>query len=60
MRKIIQIATATLAPGTNDGHRKAEEEFVVTALCDDGTVWSIQPDRIDGGWEQLPVMPQDR
>lgn len=59
MRKIVQVATITLSPNTNDQARATEDEFVVTALCDDGTVWNIQPDRFDAQWQQLPGMPQD-
>jgi hypothetical protein len=59
MRKIIQLATTALPPRILDGIRHTDDEFVVTALCDDGTAWYIQPDHVDANWQPLPPIPRD-
>ena len=57
MRKVIQITSSGI---TGDG-RSHGENYIVTALCDDGTIWergwSINNN--DGEWYKLPPIPQD-
>lgn len=50
-RKIQQIAALTF--GT-----KSEQQLITVALCNDGSVWSIRPDKLNPYWEQLPDIPQ--
>lgn len=50
-RKIIQIASEYLG-------EKYVEPSTVLALCNDGTVWSLNEDR--KGWGKLPDIPQDK
>ena len=59
MRKIVQIAVSTRAPEVDaEGSRDKAQEVVVTALCDDGTAWLIQPDEHEARWQRLPEIPQ--
>lgn len=48
MRKIIQVSTTV----------GIKEMPTMTALCDDGTVWTLIPAR-QVGWEKLVDIPQD-
>lgn len=48
MRKIISICTTV----------GLKEMPTITALCDDGTVWTLIPAR-QVGWEKLTPIPQD-
>lgn len=50
-RKIIQIATA----GVNNT-RRTQCDYIIIALCDDGTVWQYQPYTQE--WEQTIAIPQ--
>ena len=58
-RTIVQIAVAMQSPqmGT-EGVRDEENELRVVALCDDGSVWQIQPDERTPRWFKLPEIPQ--
>ena len=47
-RKIIQISTTV----------GLKEMPTISALCDDGTVWTLIPAR-QVGWEKLTPIPQD-
>jgi hypothetical protein len=49
MRKPIQIHTQ---------YYNAENLFITTALCDDGTMW--QKTYYSKGWTQLPSIPQPK
>ncbi len=53
-RKIIQIAIAA-TPETRDG----SEARVLYALCDDGTVWSIDRFEAQRTWRLVEPIPQD-
>lgn len=48
MRKIIQICTTV----------GLKEMPTISALCDDGSVWTLIPAR-QVGWERLTPIPQD-
>ena len=48
MRKIIQISTTV----------GLKEMPTISALCDDGTVWTMIPAR-QVGWERFTPIPQD-
>jgi hypothetical protein len=48
-RKPIQIAAI---PATDEGSE------LLFALCDDGSIWSIQPDQLrPDTWKRLPDIP---
>lgn len=54
-RKVIQFNVDTI-PETE--YTKWNRIF--TALCDDGSMWmSIISERVTGGWERLPDIPQE-
>ena len=48
MRKVISIV---VTPRHKDDHK------VVTALCDDGTIWVIGT--MSSEWTQMPPIPQE-
>lgn len=48
MRKIIQISTTVVM----------RDMPTISALCDDGTVWTMIPER-QVGWEKITPIPQD-
>lgn len=55
-RKIEQINTINqIVPGLED---TTENQLVVVARCNDGTVWMTYPDASRPYWRQLPDMPQ--
>lgn len=59
MPKIVQVAVAAQGPEKfEDGTRDKSQEVVVTALCEDGSVWMIRPDQHMARWERLPQIPQ--
>lgn len=63
-RKIVEISTAAIQPQfTDSGLRLASKGFVVTARCDDASVWVLSYDSGDSEiseaeWKRLPSLPQ--
>lgn len=56
MRQIIQIAV-----DSQPGSESWDAWVVTTALCDDGTVWELEFNRISKKreWTKLPDIPQE-
>ncbi|MCY6396679.1 MULTISPECIES: hypothetical protein [Actinobacillus] len=50
-RKIIQICESTMVSGSMG------DQFNISALCDDGTVWYLNDVR--KGWFKYPDIPQE-
>lgn len=56
-RKIIQISTSTVS---NSGYLRGEVVTVITALCEDGTVWwRIKGDGEPSRWSLVDPIPDD-
>jgi hypothetical protein len=59
-RKVVQIAVTSRVPFEFDESRQTDQEVTLTALCDDGSIWSIRPDQFQAEWNRLPAIPQDK
>jgi len=51
MRKVVQISVSGVANTSN-----TQSDYIVVALCDDGTVWEMLGTH---PWQQLPAIPQE-
>jgi hypothetical protein len=56
MRKIIQLAVASVPPLDGKASEDAVRAVAVTALCDDGSAWLLGPEK--SIWQSLPEIPQ--
>ena len=52
-RKVVQLVTG---PGGNFDSMGGEIGHTIYALCDDGSMWELNP---PNGWDLLPDVPQD-
>jgi hypothetical protein len=53
-RKVIQLVIA----GAGPGHEMGDSEWYLTALCDDGTMWSCDFTTTIT-WLRMPDVPDD-
>lgn len=44
---------------TRDDVRDVSSEFRVVALCEDGSLWTLHPDKSEAKWERLPDIPAE-
>lgn len=51
-RVIKQIAATECSPNKN-----GETVTRIIAVCDDNSVWSLYPDRVEKQWDRLPDIP---